>query len=119
MNRVSTEGPRPDAVRDLADAIAVRQDGGSASPEVLARSFLEHLQGEINTQVDARVREQLSPYQRSRGGDDKEMVLGMALGSMGIGVPLTAAAGFFAGFPGIALVWVGIILINLAWSQRR
>jgi len=41
MNRVTNEEPRSDAVRDLGEAIAVRQEGGTASPDTLARSFLD------------------------------------------------------------------------------
>ena len=121
MNRVSAEDPRPDTVRDLADAIAVRQEGGSAAPEVLARGFLDQLQDEINRQVDRRVEEQIARRKGGAGGaaPDKEMILGLALGSMGIAVPLSAIAGYFGHSAGLALVWVSIVIINIAWSQRR
>ena len=39
------------------------------------------------------------------------------LGSLGIGVPLTLFAGVFGGLPGIVVVWVGLVLINVAWSR--
>jgi hypothetical protein len=47
--------------------------------------------------------------------------LGMALGSLGIGVPLTAVAGGTVGSPGIFMVWAGISIVNVAYAlgQRR
>jgi hypothetical protein len=120
MNRVSTEEPRSDAARDLAEAIAVRQEGGSASADVLAQNFLGQVQRDIDAQVDRRLKQYLEEQRKpASGAQDKELVLGMALGSMGIGVPLSAIAAYFGGFPGLLVVWIGIILINVAWSQRR
>lgn len=44
----------------------------------------------------------------------------LAIVSMGIGVPLTAIASQTAGRLGLAIVWVGIVLVNAiyAWSRR-
>ena len=43
-----------------------------------------------------------------------KMRLTLALGSMGIAVFATAAAGDFTGLPGVVVVWAGVVLVNVA-----
>lgn len=43
----------------------------------------------------------------------------IALGSMGIGIPLTAIAAAEAGTAGLLLAWGGIIAINFAHALSR
>lgn len=118
MNRVTNEEPRSDAVRDLGEAIAVRQEGGTASPDALAQSFLAQMRRDIEIQVDQRVQEQLTHL--PRGGRLSEgVIVPLVLGSLGIGIPLSVVAGVFGGFPGILVVWICLVLINMAWSLRR
>lgn len=118
MNRVTNEEPRSDAVRDLGEAIAVRQEGGTASPDALAQSFLAQMRRDIEIQVDQRVQEQLAQLPK-RGGSTDAVMIPIVLGSLGIGIPLSGVAGVFGGFPGILVVWISLVLINVAWSQRR
>lgn len=42
--------------------------------------------------------------------------VGVALGSLGIGIPLTGAAGGTVGFAGVLVVWIGIVLVNFAYA---
>jgi hypothetical protein len=124
MNNVSYESPRPDAVRDLSQALAAQQAAGSPATEQLARDFLARMQRDIDEQVDRRLQQQLVTWQganrsnslspRDRAQQAKEVMLG----SLGIGVPLTIGAGIFGGIWGIVMVWVGLIIINVAWARR-
>ena len=41
------------------------------------------------------------------------------LGSIGLGVPLTAIAAASAGLAGILVIWIALALINVVWTQRR
>ena len=45
----------------------------------------------------------------------------LAIVSLGVGVPLTAIGSGTAGLPGLLVVWIGIVLVNLAygWSRRK
>ncbi len=45
----------------------------------------------------------------------------LAIVSLGVGVPLTAIGSGTAGLPGLLVVWIGIVLVNLVygWSRRR
>jgi uncharacterized membrane protein YtjA (UPF0391 family) len=43
----------------------------------------------------------------------------LALGSLGIAIPLMGVAGGTAGFPGILVVCIAIVLVNLFWATQR
>lgn len=116
MNEVTYGTPQPDAVRDLSNTMAAQQMA-PAQTEELARTFLARVQRDIDEQVDLRVQQRLSTWKPPRGVSNQEKEL--MLGSLGIGVPLTLFAGIFGGIWGIIIVWVGLIIINVAWSQRR
>jgi hypothetical protein len=127
MNNVSYDSPRPDAVRDLSQALAAqqaRQPAGSPATEELARDFLARMQRDIDEQVDLRVQQQLATWKASNPGtwlsqrDRAQQAKEVMLGSLGIGVPLTIGAGIFGGIWGIVIVWVGLIIINVAWARR-
>ena len=117
MNEVSYDAPRPEAVRDLGGTIAAQQTASPAATEVLAKDFLARVQRDIDEQVDLRVQQMAGQNRKSRPLSSEE--LGLALGSLGIGIPLSAIAGGIGHLPGLVLAWGGLIIINVAWSQRR
>ena len=43
----------------------------------------------------------------------------VALGSLGIAIPLIAIAGSAAGLGGVLVVCMAIVLVNLFWAQSR
>lgn len=43
----------------------------------------------------------------------------LAIVSIALGVPLTAIASSSAGLPGLLVVWVGIVLVNLVYARSR
>ncbi len=55
------------------------------------------------------------PYVRP---DRTQFVL--AIVSLGVGVPLTGIGAGVSGLPGLLIVWVGIVLVNLVygWTHR-
>ena len=122
MNEISYDAPRPEAVHDLNQALLSQQQAGPVATEQLARDFLARVQRDIDEQVDLRVRQLVaagqlpapSAKQQKRQQDHAKEVM---LGSLGIGVPLTLFAGAFGHLPGIVVVWVGLVLINIAWSR--
>ena len=127
MNDVSYESPRPDAVRDLSQALAsqqAQQPAGAPATEELARDFLARVQRDIDEQVDRRLQQQLVHWQGANRSDSlsprdrAHHAKGVMLGSLGIGVPLTIGAGIFGGIWGIVIVWVGLIIINVAWARH-
>jgi len=114
MNEVSYGGhsPTPEGERGMqppAEHAAI-----SGSSQELAQQILMGMQHDIEAQIDWRLQQRQG---KSRGIDQNE--IGVILGSMGIGVPLTAIAGASAGFAGMLVIWVSLVVINVAWARRR
>ncbi|WP_405149577.1 hypothetical protein OG589_14985 [Sphaerisporangium sp. NBC_01403] len=120
---------------ELRATVEARRDLGPDYEHALIESFLE----KIDSTIDARVRAEVAAqngYQGHPGpqgyapgappGQAKQHKQGdgtipIALGSLGIGVPLTAIAATQAGPAGLFLAWTGIILVNVAaaFGRRR
>lgn len=45
----------------------------------------------------------------------------LAIVSLGVGVPLTGIGAGVSGLPGLLVVWIGIVLVNLVygWTHRK
>lgn len=106
------ETPLP---RDQLEAtVNARLELGSELEPQLIEGFLERTGKAIDARVDARLAE--------RGGSDRHVpnpAVGVVLGSLGIGIPLTGAAGGTVGIAGILVVWIGIVLVNFAYALSR
>jgi sulfite exporter TauE/SafE len=81
----------------------------------MAQMILMGMQRDIETQIDWRLQQQATTRRRTISNEE----IGVILGSLGIAIPLTAIAAASSGFAGILVVWLGLVLVNLAWSQRR
>jgi hypothetical protein len=88
-------------------------EGTRQREDEIAQRILVGMQQGIDAQIDWRLRG--GKPDRKISGEE----LGLILGSLGLGVPLTALGAVFAGLPGIAVIWIGLVLINLAWAARR
>ncbi len=108
---------------ELRATIDARRELGEEYEPALVESFLDRLEtniaARVRAEVDARVSE--APSKGKQGKDDVDPAIPIALGSLGIGIPLTAIAAGNAGFAGLLLAWGGIIAINVAhaFSRRR
>ena len=122
MNEVSYDVPRPGTAHDLGTTLAAQQ-ANPAATEALARDFLARMQRDIDEQVDLRMQQGLAAptTQRASGRQpiDPATDLPIAICSIVGAIPLTAIAGKVAELPGMAVVWVGLVLINAAWARRR
>lgn len=108
---------------EAAGAATMDNDVGglTAAPfmQVASNQELAHLVAmELQRDIDARIDWSLQQRQPARHSITG-MELGLILGSIGIAVPLTAIAAAAAGLPGILIVWLGLVLINVAWSIHR
>ncbi|WP_181871473.1 hypothetical protein [Sphaerisporangium album] len=121
----------PDNPRDeLRATVEARRDLGPEYENVLIESFLEKLDHTIETRVRAEVAAQHGhqEYAPPPGGahpapgrpsKQADPTIAIALGSLGIGVPLTAIAVTQAGPGGLFLAWTGIVLVNIAAALGR
>ncbi|GII31435.1 hypothetical protein Pmi06nite_48770 [Planotetraspora mira] len=108
-----------DATRqDLRAIIATRRDLGPDYEDALVDSFLDKLDVEIAARVRSEVAAQTAGIAKDthRG---KDTTVPVALGSLGIGIPLTAIASSNAGGAGLLLAWAGIICVNVAYALSR
>ncbi|WP_449063107.1 hypothetical protein [Planomonospora algeriensis] len=106
-----------DIRQDMRATLDARRDLGPEYEAALVESFVERLDATIAARVRAEVHATgpapygPAPKKQRRGGDSSVTV---ALGSLGIGIPLTAIASTEAGSAGLLLAWGGIIAVNLA-----
>jgi hypothetical protein len=112
---VSTPERDPAVPREELDVLLeARRELSTDHDSELIEGFLDRVGGAI----DARVEQELAKRGEDNEGDD-EAAIGLALGSLGIGIPLTAAAGATVGLPGMIVAWIGIVAVNVAYALRR
>ncbi|WP_067179221.1 hypothetical protein [Microtetraspora niveoalba] len=112
-----TPSPR-DELRATLDA---RRDLGPEYESALTEAFLDRIEATIAQRVKAEADSRLPDPRHTVWEEQQERKrgLGLALGSLGIAIPLTGAASFSAGLPGLAVVWVGIVAVNFAYAFGR
>jgi hypothetical protein len=97
------------ASEDLHAAIEARRELGADYEPQLVESFLER----IEKRLDERI-----PPKPLRRDHEHSSVTPLVLGSLGLSIPLIAIAGGTVGLPGVALVCLAIVLVNL-FAMRR
>ena len=98
---------------ELAAAIGARRElDGDLEPYVLD-AFLER----IERRIDARVADAVTRSRRS-STIARAASLPLAIVSLIFAIPLTAIAGDTAGFEGLLVVWIGIVLVNVVFARR-
>jgi len=118
------------AREDIAAAAAVRRDLGRDYDDALAESLVERIGTEIDKRIDARLvdvdvrparrRRLRAPGQPGQPGRPSWDVIILALGSMMIGA-ISANAILNSGRGGatVGLIWLVILIINIAYARRR
>ena len=96
---------------ELEATLHARREVGAELEPQLIDGFLERTGKAIDARVDARL-----ARGEPAGRDGSNLRVGVALGSLGIGIPLTGAAGGTVGFARVLVVWIGIAIVNLAYA---
>lgn len=96
---------------DLQATLDARRDLGPEYETALIDSFVERLDATIAARVRSELHHQ-DPV-RAKGRHPSAPMVPIVLGSLGIGVPLTAIAAS-AGGPGLLVAWLSIVVINVA-----
>jgi hypothetical protein len=114
MNEFSSDGhpltPNPEARM----AVTGQYGDGAVSSQELAQQILMGMQRDIEAQIDWRLQQRQRKSGRLDGSE-----IAVILGSAVFGIPLTAIAGDSAGLAGIVVIWVSLVLLNVAWAVRR
>ena len=102
---------------DLTATIEARRELGKEAEPALVEGFLERIETEIDRRVDDRL-------ERKRQGalssvSERGMSLAVPLGTVGMGIPITAIASDSAGLAGILVAWLGIATVNVAYALAR
>jgi hypothetical protein len=109
-----------DIRQDMRATIEARRDLGPDYEAALVESFVERLDESIARRVRAEMHatgaQPYPPPPPRKGGNGS---IPIALGSMGLAIPLTAIAAQTSGTLGLLLVWGGIVAINLAHALSR
>jgi len=93
---------------ELEATLAAREEIGQELEPQLVDRFADRIEAEI----DRRAREAVA---RQRRPSQPAINLPLALGSLGIAIPLMGIAGGIAKLPGIIAVCVAIVLVNFFW----
>ncbi|WP_440105262.1 hypothetical protein [Streptosporangium sp. H16] len=106
-----------DIRQDMRATVEARRDLGPEYEAALIESFVSRLDATIAHRVRAEMHASGAPKAKSRKNSNSSIPL--ALGSMGIGIPLTAIAAQTSGTAGLLLAWGGIVAINFAHALSR
>ncbi|MEU6431394.1 hypothetical protein ABZ860_36325 [Microbispora sp. NPDC046973] len=109
----------PSTREDLRAVMAARRDLGPEYEDALVDSFLDKLDVEIAARIRNEVAAQLRHQPPGPPGKQKDSAVGVAMGSLALGIPLTGIAVANAGGPGLLLAWGGIIAVNFAYAISR
>ncbi|MEV0970474.1 hypothetical protein [Microtetraspora glauca] len=106
---------------ELRATIEARRDLGPEYEPALTDAFLDRIETAIAQRVKAEADSRLPDARHTAWEEQQERKrgLGLALGSLGIAVPLTAAAGATSGMPGMMVAWAGIVAVNMAYAFGR
>ena len=101
--------------REVEATLAAQRELGPDMQDALVDSFADKVERAIELRVAGEVARHAPPSRPDNGGR-----LALAIVSAAVGVPLTAiCAGTALGLPGLLIVWVGLVLVNLGFSRRR
>jgi len=119
----------PLSAGDLRAAAETHKELGPEYRDAVLESFVERVGREIDARVDARLAQAAvrpvapQPAPPPPEKQPKQFSpLPMALGSIALGIPITAivvAAGAHpVGFAGLLVVWIAIAVINVAYASK-
>jgi hypothetical protein len=94
---------------ELTAAIEARRELGTDLEPHVVDSFVERIERRVAERTNAK------PARTHDSGD----LLALAIVSLLAAIPITAIAATHGGIVAIAVVWAGIVLVNLAYAQRR
>ena len=109
---------QPDLPPDeLTAVLEARRELGKEYEPALVESFIERLDRVIDARVQAGLAERASSEVNRAESLRGQLQLG--LGSLGLGIPITAIAGGTSGVWGLVACWSGIAAVNLGYALSR
>jgi hypothetical protein len=107
---------------DLAAALAARRELGPDYDDAFVETLVDRIEETLATRTATgpahRGRGASAPAPAPRPGAGHGSDLALAIVSLTAAVPLSAIGAVNAGMPGLVIVWVAIVLVNLIYSRR-
>jgi len=105
-----TEVPR----EELRATLAARQELGPEYDTALVDSLADRVEQVVQARVAAHQVQAPLPQPAPSSALAPRERIALALGSMVLAIPCSAIAGDVGGTVGLAFVWVGVVLVNVA-----
>lgn len=102
---------------DVEAALEVRRERGAQLEPALVDAMAHKIEATVRRRFEAEVQERKRADIAASSGRGSQLAL--AIVSLVFAVPLTAIAAGAAGLIGMSVVWVGIVLVNMAMAMRR
>lgn len=110
--------PDDSVERSEIDALLeTRRELGPEYDRALVDSFAARVEAAIDARKSSQSESSKHLAKREEAIAKRRWILGIV--SIGVGLPVTAVAGALTGIAGVVVVWVGIVLVNLAHAIDR
>jgi hypothetical protein len=107
-----SEGESEVEREDVEALLEVRRELGPSYDAALVDSFADRMERAIAQRVDAQLAQARAAQERQAASGGRQLALGIV--SVACGIPITAISLALGGLPGLVVVWVAIVLVNLA-----
>ena len=104
----------PDDARATLEA---RKELGAEMDQALVDSFTARVEQALMNRVGLEEAERHRQIEVAKADSRNQMVLGIV--SLGVAIPLTAIFAGISGLFGGLIVWIGIVLVNMAYAMRK
>lgn len=118
--RVPVPRPEQPPLVDPVDARATleaRKELGPEMDQALVDSFVARVEQALVARGGSEEAERQRQAELARIDSRNQMVLGIV--SLSLAIPLTAIFAGISGLVGGLVVWVGIVLVNMAYAMRK
>ncbi|WOP20129.1 hypothetical protein [Raineyella sp. LH-20] len=105
---------------DPADARATleaRRELGAEMEQALVDSFTARVEEALVARIASEEAERVRQHELATAESKNQMVLGIV--SLSLAIPLTAIFAGISGIVGGLVVWIGIVLVNMAYALRK
>lgn len=101
---------------DLEAALELRREQGRQIEPALVDALAHRIEGTVRQRFEAEVVERRRSDVAHKSSQNARIAVGIL--SLIISIPLTGIAGEVGGILGMAIVWTGLVLINIALAMR-
>lgn len=103
---------------DITAAVAARRELGEDYDAAFVETIVERVNQTIDARLGAEPDAERTRREAAEAKAERTVTIAVAAASLFVAIPLTAIAGNTAGFPAILVVWLGIVMVNLAVALR-